>query len=212
MSDARRIKILIKHFEIAIKTSSENFDYYPISHDHWIIRMRGLAGRDDMYLNGEYLIDVTAPKEYPFKPPSFQFLTPNGRFELKGKICVSNGEFHSQNYQQNLSIYGFIKNLISIMLNESDLQELKDNKESELHGIRINNNPSIEAVKKYAMVSKSYNSTNYPEYTEKLNQHRNKLNEWKPDNVPGLLIAPNEETAGIIAKMISADVWTAEPF
>ena len=38
---------------------------------------------------GIYHGRIVLPPEYPFKPPSFVLLTPNGRFETNTKICLS---------------------------------------------------------------------------------------------------------------------------
>jgi len=60
--------------------------------DEWTYLMCGMAPPYD----GEYLFTLTAPNEYPIKPPSVQFWTPNGLFIPGTKVCVSIGEYHSQ--------------------------------------------------------------------------------------------------------------------
>lgn len=37
---------------------------------------------------------VTFPKEYPYKPPSLQMFTPNGRFKPNTRLCLSMSDFH----------------------------------------------------------------------------------------------------------------------
>jgi len=39
------------------------------------------------------------PAEYPFRPPSIMMLTPNGRFELNTKICISFTSYHEEMWQ-----------------------------------------------------------------------------------------------------------------
>ena len=43
---------------------------------------------------GIYHGRIVLPPEYPFKPPSFVLLTPNGRFETNTKICLSISQHH----------------------------------------------------------------------------------------------------------------------
>ena len=41
-----------------------------------------LGAKNSDYENGYYHGIVTFPREYPYKPPSIQMLTPNGRFKV----------------------------------------------------------------------------------------------------------------------------------
>ncbi|MFS7957364.1 putative ubiquitin-conjugating enzyme E2, ATP synthase, F1 complex, delta/epsilon subunit [Helianthus anomalus] len=43
---------------------------------------------------GIYHGRIQLPSEYPFKPPSFMLLTPNGRYETQIKICLSISNHH----------------------------------------------------------------------------------------------------------------------
>lgn len=38
------------------------------------------------------------PKEYPYKPPSIMMLTPNGRFKLNSRLCLSMSDFHPESW------------------------------------------------------------------------------------------------------------------
>jgi len=44
------------------------------------------------------------PQEYPFKPPNIVLLTPNGRFEVGKKICLSISAHHPETWQPSWSI------------------------------------------------------------------------------------------------------------
>ncbi|KAH8556024.1 non-canonical ubiquitin conjugating enzyme 1 [Umbelopsis sp. PMI_123] len=54
---------------------------------------------DTEFDGGRYHGRILLPNEYPFKPPEVLFLTPNGRFELNKKICLSITGFHPEYWQ-----------------------------------------------------------------------------------------------------------------
>ncbi len=53
---------------------------------------------------GIYHGRILLPPEYPFKPPSFLLLTPNGRFETGVKICLSISSHHPEHWQPSWSV------------------------------------------------------------------------------------------------------------
>ena len=57
------------------------------------------------------------PTDYPFKPPDIYFLTPNGRFEIGKKICLSITSFHQEEWRPGL--YSSILFIISLFLHTS---------------------------------------------------------------------------------------------
>jgi len=63
----------------------------------WHCTLRGPAGTD--FEGGLYHFRILLPAEYPFRPPSLMMLTPNGRFELNTKICISFTSYHEELWQ-----------------------------------------------------------------------------------------------------------------
>ncbi|CEP07567.1 hypothetical protein [Parasitella parasitica] len=55
--------------------------------------------KDTDFGEGRYHGRIVLPNEYPFRPPELIFLTPNGRFELNTKICLSITGFHPEFWQ-----------------------------------------------------------------------------------------------------------------
>ncbi|PCH38338.1 UBC-like protein [Wolfiporia cocos MD-104 SS10] len=53
----------------------------------WHCTLRGPPGTE--FEGGLYHFRILLPAEYPFRPPSIMMLTPNGRFELNTKLCIS---------------------------------------------------------------------------------------------------------------------------
>ncbi|KAG1756278.1 UBC-like protein [Suillus paluster] len=76
-------------------------DYHavPLENDifEWHCTLRGPAGTE--FEGGLYHFRIVLPAEYPFRPPSLMMLTPNGRFELNTKICISFTNYHEEEWQ-----------------------------------------------------------------------------------------------------------------
>ncbi|PNX72311.1 ubiquitin-conjugating enzyme E2 32-like protein [Trifolium pratense] len=65
--------------------------------------------RDTEFEGGIYHGRIQLPSEYPFKPPSFMLLTPNGRFETQTKICLSISNHHPEHWQPSWSDVMYLK-------------------------------------------------------------------------------------------------------
>ncbi|THG94723.1 hypothetical protein EW026_g6801 [Hermanssonia centrifuga] len=63
----------------------------------WHCTLRGADGTE--FEGGLYHFRILLPSEYPFRPPSIMMLTPNGRFELNTKICISFTSYHEELWQ-----------------------------------------------------------------------------------------------------------------
>lgn len=63
----------------------------------WHFTLRGAPGT--AFEGGLYHGLISLPYNYPFKPPYIMFFTPNGRFELHEKICLSFTNYHPEYWQ-----------------------------------------------------------------------------------------------------------------
>lgn len=79
----------------------------------WHFTVRGPS--DTEFDDGRYHGRITLPAEYPMKPPSIILLTPNGRFELGKKICLSMSAHHPETWQPSWSIRTVLLALIGFM-------------------------------------------------------------------------------------------------
>ncbi|QRW00067.1 ubiquitin-conjugating enzyme [Ceratobasidium sp. AG-Ba] len=68
-----------------------------IVYHEWHATLRGAP--DTEFEGGLYHCRILLPAEYPFRPPSIMVLTPNGRFELNKKICISFTNYHEELWQ-----------------------------------------------------------------------------------------------------------------
>ncbi|CAG9465312.1 unnamed protein product [Pedinophyceae sp. YPF-701] len=68
----------------------------------WVFAVRGPA--EGGFTGGLYLGRISLPPEYPMKPPSFIFATPNGRFAVGQKICLSISSHHPEEWQPSWGV------------------------------------------------------------------------------------------------------------
>ena len=87
MSSATYIARLRREFRDLKKNPVNNIQATPKENNilEWHYVIEGLKGSP--YQDGWYHGVVIFPKEYPFKPPSIQMITPNGRFKVNFYFC-----------------------------------------------------------------------------------------------------------------------------
>lgn len=124
VGDGLSIKRLSKEF--ANMQAKPSYDYYaePVNGEmfEWHFTIRGPSGTD--YEGGLYHGIITFPENYPFKPPSVQFLTPNGRFEINTKICLTFTNFHPEYWQPAWTVKTILIGLISYMPVEEETMSI----------------------------------------------------------------------------------------
>ncbi|KAK6061970.1 ubiquitin--protein ligase [Cooperia oncophora] len=79
----------------------------------WHFTVRGPLESD--FDGGIYHGRILLPPEYPMKPPNVVILTPNGRFELNKKICLSISGYHPETWLPSWSIRTALLALIGFM-------------------------------------------------------------------------------------------------
>jgi len=156
---ARLPLILLNQYNKALKVNNNNLIPYVDESNIkiWYFLIKDL--KDTPFEGGEYIFKLTVPDEFPQKPPSFEFCTPNGVYDIGGKICISVGEFHtndrpgstgSYGWRPSLGMYGFANEVLNGLINFQYLD----------HGIRILST-DIETKKKLANNSIKYNKNHY---------------------------------------------------
>jgi len=79
----------------------------------WHFTVRGPEDSD--FDGGIYHGRIIVPAEYPMKPPDIILLTPNGRFEVGKKICLSISGYHPETWQPSWSIRTALLAIIGFM-------------------------------------------------------------------------------------------------
>ncbi|KAI9275572.1 ubiquitin-conjugating enzyme/RWD-like protein [Phascolomyces articulosus] len=91
-------RIMQEARELAMESCYE-YEAHPLEDNlfEWHFTVRGPG--DTEFEEGRYHGRILLPAEYPFKPPELIFLTPNGRFELNTKVCLSITGYHPEYWQ-----------------------------------------------------------------------------------------------------------------
>uniref|UniRef100_A0A1I8GCM1 UBIQUITIN_CONJUGAT_2 domain-containing protein n=1 Tax=Macrostomum lignano TaxID=282301 RepID=A0A1I8GCM1_9PLAT len=79
----------------------------------WHFTIRGPVDSD--FEGGVYHGRVLIPGDYPMKPPNIILLTPNGRFEINKKICLSISGYHPETWRPAWSIRTALLALVGFM-------------------------------------------------------------------------------------------------
>jgi len=100
-SPIRRIQRELKEIS---ESPSRHWTAAPVADDlfEWQFAVRGPPGTD--FEGGIYTGRIALPVNYPLAPPSIMLLTPNGRFEVGKKICLSNTSYHPELWQPSWGI------------------------------------------------------------------------------------------------------------
>ncbi|KAJ6772198.1 UBIQUITIN-CONJUGATING ENZYME E2 [Salix koriyanagi] len=109
------VKRILQEFREAQSNPSDDFMSLPLEENifEWQFAIRGPTGTE--FDGGIYHGRIQLPAEYPFKPPSFMLLTPNGRFETQTKICLSISNHHPEHWQPSWSVRTALVALIAFM-------------------------------------------------------------------------------------------------
>lgn len=109
------VKRIMQEVREMRKQQSSQFHAAPLEDDlfEWHFTIRG--PRETPFAGGIYHGRILLPAEYPFKPPNIILLTPNGRFEVGQKICLSISAHHPEYWQPSWSIRTVLVALIGFM-------------------------------------------------------------------------------------------------
>lgn len=80
----------------------------------WYCLIHNLS--EDGYVGGEYIFHIMLSARYPFEPPDFLFITPNGRFEVNKKLCFTNSSHHKETWSPIWTIRTIILGFLSFFL------------------------------------------------------------------------------------------------
>ncbi|XP_026474369.1 ubiquitin-conjugating enzyme E2 J1-like [Ctenocephalides felis] len=98
-----------------LSSATEEYYAFPLEENlfEWHFTIRGQPGTE--FDGGLYHGRILLPSTYPMQPPYIIFLTPNGRFEVNKKICLSISGHHPETWQPSWSIRTALLALIAFM-------------------------------------------------------------------------------------------------
>lgn len=110
---ASAIKRIQRELKEISETPSKFWSAAPVADDlfEWQFVVRGPPSTD--FEGGIYTGRIVLPVNYPLAPPSLMLLTPNGRWEVGKKICLSNTSYHPELWQPAWGIRTMIEALRS---------------------------------------------------------------------------------------------------
>ena len=111
-------------------------------------KFKGLEETD--YEKGEYICKIIHDREYPIKAPDLYFLTPNGRFEINKKLCLTNTSYHQESWAPAAwNLESFIKAFVSVFYSETKTDRIG------IGHIKLKN---VLLTKNNALTSKEFNN------------------------------------------------------
>lgn len=137
--------------------------------DVFYLLLHNFPGENNEYVNGEFLVRLECIDRFPFTPPRYRFMTPQGLFEVESPTCISISEFHKENYNGALGISGFARELVNALIYWKDID----------YGIGIINS-TIEDKTALAANSRAYNAAHYPDIINLINNNYTEYSKtWK---------------------------------
>ena len=169
--EAKRLKSIIQCFKKWSETRHPYLEFLMPDDDvsKWWIRMSNFDGNDGEFKGGEYLIQMFAPKDYPFGPPEFFYKTPTGVFEINVDVCLATGKFHKENFAAGQGgMGGYACQLLNSMIFWKDLGPGINIMDETYHCANREVKRSVEprlleSRKRYAAASREYNRKKYPD-------------------------------------------------
>ncbi len=186
MSNPRKPMIMQAQYKLAMANPHEYIKFYMSEEkcDIWYAVLSGFSGDEDEYLRGEYIVRIEFPDEFPFKPPHFYFMTEQGLYGVETKVCISIGEYHSDQYRAALKGAGFVNQLVSGLIGWRDIGG----------GIQILKT-TIQKKKSLALDSCAANRANHPALIRKINDNfLDYSKRWKPESITAAIQAKIDES------------------
>ena len=149
----KRINAEIKQFKKMLleqEDDQKNILIYPNPDNILEIYFLIKGAVDTDFKDGEYICKLVHNNMYPLKAPDYYVLTPNGRFEVNKKICLTNSGYHQGEWAPAAwNLLTLLNGFYSIW--HSNIPEDK---------IGISHLKSkSDIIKKYALNSKEYNTS-----------------------------------------------------
>jgi ubiquitin-protein ligase len=87
--------------------------------------------KDTEYAGGYYIGEIHHSPKYPAEPPDYYMRTPNGRYEVNKKICLTNSSYHKGDWSSTWNIHSILIAFYSIWLDdiEHGISHIKRSKE-----------------------------------------------------------------------------------
>jgi ubiquitin-conjugating enzyme E2 J1 len=109
------IKRLMSEFKQLQRSPEKDFVAAPLGQDLFVWHFTIRGAPDTAFAGGVYHGKIVFPAQYPLKPPDIYFMTPNGRFETRKKICLTMTSFHPDTWNPAWDVRTALTSLIAFM-------------------------------------------------------------------------------------------------
>ena len=135
------------------KSSTLLFDVYPNPDNILEVYFALIGVEGTPYEGGVYIGKILHNPAYPLSAPDYIMFTPNGRFEVNKKICLTTSGFHQDHWVAAAwNLTTLLQGFASIW--HSDIKEDKI-------GISHIKDTTVTALKKFAKESVNFNLKNF---------------------------------------------------
>ena len=159
MEDSIKIKITMKRLQNELKLLErepmEYIDTHPDENNMfiWYFLVRGPEKSD--YEGGSYIGKIMLSPGYPNTPVDFMMLTPNGRFEIDKKICLTNSGYHADQWTPIWNMRVILLAFMSIMLAD-DTTGISHIKRSSTERKQLASNSYGYNIQKYEYIFRNF--------------------------------------------------------
>lgn len=112
MNGTKRLMSELKNLH---KDPPKNFVAKPLESNLFEWHFTVLGPKDSDFEGGVYHGKLLLPSNYPMGPPKIILLTPQGRWKINTKICLSISDFHPETWQPSWGIRTALTALIAFM-------------------------------------------------------------------------------------------------
>lgn len=175
MANPITIKRINGDYKAFVKADMKYFDVYPNPNNILEIYFLMYGLPNTKFQGGQYIGMISHNPEYPKKAPDYYMLTPNGRFDICKKICLTNSGFHQNDWAPAAW------NLVSILEGFSSVfhSDFKDDKV----GVSHLSNVSDDLIKDFAKKSVQYNLSNYNDTYSKFKKVAENYDPYKNNDI-----------------------------
>jgi ubiquitin-conjugating enzyme E2 J2 len=113
---SQSVRRLQRELELIHKNPMDNIKVKPNIENIYTWYFLFDGPKDTPYEDGLYAGKILFPKDYPSKAPDFVMLTPNGRFKVNEKICLSYSSFHQETWSPIWTVPTMLQGLLSFMV------------------------------------------------------------------------------------------------